>query len=95
MRVIPLYEKKKRGCQYCLHSKKNRIEGQLRTCCPFSNCQYPVLDKYESYEEFMESEDSKILVDEFFTSVAGCYGLAKQECSPKKIFSDGDGKIGF
>jgi hypothetical protein len=90
MRLVLGFEKKQRGCQYCLHSDMKRYKGQVRTFCPHRECPYTVLDKYESYEEFMESEDSMILVGEFFTSVAGCYELAKQTHSPKRMFSDGD-----
>lgn len=93
MRVVPFYEKKQRGCQYCLHVQTVRHEGEFRTACPFTECPYHVLDKYDSYEEFMESEDSKIPVTEFFTTVAGFDKLAKYGQSPKKIFSDGDDRV--
>lgn len=95
MRVVPGYEKKQRGCQYCLHSDMKRHAGQMRTFCPHSECPYDVLDKYETYERFMESEDSLIRVDEYFSTVAGCYELARQAHSPKRVFSDGDSKIGL
>lgn len=91
-RVLGATEKKQRGCQYCLHVTSKRHEGQIRNACPFIKCPYEVLDKYKTYEEFMESEDSKILVEEFFTSVAGCYELSSCEHTPKRIFSDGDSK---
>lgn len=93
MRMIPLHDNKKRGCQYCMNKQSARFDGQLRSGCPFMECPYHVLDKYDSYEEFMESEDSKILVAEFFTTVAGCYELAKCSQSPKRVFSDGDDKM--
>lgn len=93
MRVVPGYEKKQRGCQYCLHSSEIRYGGQYRTACPFGECPYKMLDQYKTYEEFIASEDSRILVDEFFTSVAGCYELAKQAHTTKKIFSDGDQRL--
>ena len=93
MRVIPCKERKQRGCSYCFHVETIKYDGKYRNACPYSKCQYPVLDKYKTYEEFMESEDSKILVDEFFTSVAGCYELASVEKKQNRLFSDGDGRL--
>ncbi len=93
MRVLTLYEKKKHGCPYCLNVTTLRAGGEIRNACPFDKCQYPVLDKYESYEDFMASEDSKILVTEFFTSVAGCYEKSACEHTPNRIFSDGDARL--
>lgn len=69
-RPIYAHEKRKRGCQYCLHVTSMRHKGEVRNACPFTDCPYEVLDKYETYEEFMASEDSKILVNEFFSTVA-------------------------
>lgn len=75
MRVIALSEKKQRGCQYCTNVTTVRHEGMMRTACPYDECPYKVLDKYKSYEEYMESEDCKIMVDEFFKSFPGFAGL--------------------
>lgn len=93
MRVLTLYEKKKHGCPYCLNVTTLRAGGEIRNACPFDKCQYPVLDKYESYEQFMASEDSKIMVTEFFTSVADCYELSSCGHSPTRVFSDGDRRV--
>lgn len=95
VRVVPYYEKKQRGCQYCLHTKHARDFHGIRTGCPFAECPFEVLDKYESYEAFMASEDSKILVDEFFTNNDWSVALTSNPNTPKKIFSDGDGKVGL
>jgi hypothetical protein len=54
-----------------------------------------VLDKYESYDAFMESEDSKILVDEYFTNNDWSATLTSNPSTPKKLYSDGDGKVGI
>ena len=91
MRVVPSYEKKQRGCEACLHVGKVRDCSVWRIACPFAECPYHVLDKYKTYEEFMASEDSKILVNEFFSSAASCYELASINCSPKRVYSYGDG----
>jgi hypothetical protein len=40
----------------------------------------------------MASEDSKILVNEFFTTIASCYDLATPR-TPNRAFSDGDSKV--
>lgn len=85
-------EKKQRGCQYCADMKLGKFDGESRTCCPFAVCPYHVLDKYKTYEEFMDSEDSKILVNEFFTSIAYCYDFTTTQ-KRNRIFSDGDFKV--
>ena len=95
MRVLQLSEKKQRGCQYCAKMQVIRCGKEWRCACPEDECPYHVLDKYESYEAFMESEDSKILVTEFFSSVAGCYELSSSEHTPKRIYSDGDHRVGL
>ena len=56
-RILPLFEKKQHGCQYCLHVTSLRHNGEIRNACPFDQCPFDVLNKYKSYEEFMESED--------------------------------------
>jgi hypothetical protein len=92
---VPGYEKKQRGCQYCQDMKVKRFNGDTRTACPFIECPYTVLDKYKIYEEFMASEDSKILVNEFFKTVATVYELSSKPCKTKCLFSDGDARIGL
>lgn len=94
MRVVPGYEKKKRGCDYCQDKQRVREGKCFRTACPHDECPYHVLDKYKTYEDFMESEDSKILVDEFFSSVPTNVELASQTHTIKRIFSDGDSMVG-
>lgn len=94
MRMIPYFEKKQRGCQYCLHMTLHSMKGDSHTACPFDECPFTVLDKYKTYEEFMKSEDSKILVNEFFQTVASCYELQSRP-SANKYFSDGDGRVGI
>lgn len=93
MRVLTTVEKKKRGCPYCRDVIVERINGKPKTGCPFDECPYKVLDKYNSYEDFMQSEDSKILVDEFFTSVGGCDVLHSTDSKQKRLHSDGDAKV--
>lgn len=93
MRIVPNHENNQRGCQYCLDGETKRFCGKMRIFCPVAECPYSVLDKYKTYEEFMASEDSVIHVGEFFSTVAGCYELAKQTHSTKRIFSDGDNRI--
>ena len=94
MRPVPYFENKQRGCQYCLHMKLKFSESKVgsRTSCPFLKCPYTVLDKYNTYEEFMASEDSKILVNEFFASVATVYELSANPTKTKCLFSDGSSK---
>lgn len=92
LRRVMECEKKQRGCLYCYDMKLGRYNGESRTCCPFNVCPYHVLDKYKSYEDFMASEDSKILVGEFFTTIASCYDMSMPR-KPNKGFSDGDRKM--
>ena len=93
-RVLPSYEKRQRGCLECLHVTTKKHEGEKRNACPFSQCPYPVLDKYKTYEEFMESEDSKIFVTEFFSTIPSAYELGTFPHAPKGIFEDkGDFKM--
>ncbi len=95
LRIVPCYEKKQRGCHYCNHMKVARTNNTTRVHCPFEECPYTVLDKYNTYEEFMASEDSKILVNEFFKTVATVYELSASPCKTKCLFSDGDSRIGI
>ena len=92
MHQVLCYEKKQRGCKYCLHVQIAPYSGTTRTTCPFLECPYTVLDKYNTYEEFLASEDSKILVNEFFATVATVYELSANPAKTKSIFSDGSSK---
>lgn len=95
MRYVSLHEKRQRGCQYCKDVQFVNFGAGTRTDCPFFKCPYTVLDKYKTYDEFMASEDSKILVNEFFHTVASIYELSSNSCKTKCLFSDGDGRIGI
>ena len=93
-RVLPSYEKKQRGCQYCLHVTSFRYNGEIRNACPYKACPYEVLSKYRTYEEFMASEDSIILVNEYFTTIPSCYDFSPYPHAPKGFFADkGDFKM--
>ena len=94
-RIVPLHENRQRGCRYCLHVTSARHRGANQTACPFAECPFEVLDKYNSYEEFMASEDGKILVNEFFHTVATVYELSANPSKTKCLFSDGDSRIGL
>jgi hypothetical protein len=72
-----------------------KYKNDSRTGCPFEECPFTVLDKYKTYEEFMASEDSKILVNEFFKTVATIYEFSANPSKTKCLFSDGDGRIGI
>ena len=89
MRVVSFREKKKRGCWYCTDAQKTKDHGCIRTGCPHDVCPYHVLDKYDTYEEFLESEDSKILVGEFFQSKPSCYELSNGNVTVNQIYGGG------
>lgn len=95
MRVVPPYEKKKRGCAFCKDMGHTRTGGGLRIGCPHDECPYHVLDKYDSYEQFMASEDSKILVDGFFQTVASCYELQNGNATVNEIFRGAGSRTNF
>lgn len=68
----------KRGCEWCTDRKRARsTDGVVRYGCIYSKCPYTILDKYETYDEFLDSDDSKIITPEFFQTVADCYDLAQ------------------
>lgn len=62
MRVLAKAEKSKRGCVYCKKVAKMRpsLGRGIRLACPYEECPYRVLDKYDAYGEYMKSKDSKI-----------------------------------
>lgn len=93
-RILPSHERRQRGCQYCLHVSEVRYGGKYRNACPLEKCPYEILDKYKSYEEYMASEDSMILVNEFFSTVPTAYELSAFSHAPRGIFEDkGDFKM--
>lgn len=62
MRVLTAGERTKRGCRYCAVAEmvySRRSQG-MRLACPHTECPYKVLDKHETYEGFIQSEDSEI-----------------------------------
>lgn len=92
MRYLRLYEKKQRGCAYCLDmSVVHDDYDKPHFSCKHSKCPYTVLDKYETYEEFLESEDSKILVPQFFEAAEELFKMGKISNKPQRLFSDGSG----
>lgn len=92
MRVVPYFEKKQRGCMFCFHVDTKKVGKETRTGCPFDECPYHVLDKFNTYDEFMASDDSLILVGEFFTSFASDFDSSMPR-TPNKSYSDGDHRV--
>ena len=95
MRIITSYEKRQRGCQYCTDVATNPRQYGERTACPHVVCPFGVLEKYRSYEDYMKSDDCKLLVGEFFKSVSGFYECPKRNYSPRKLHSDGMHKVDY
>lgn len=95
MRPVSLREKNKRGCAYCKDMKLHRIPaaGGVRTCCPHDKCPYQALDKYDTYEDFMASDDAKILVDGFFLTVPSIYELSNGNTQVKQIYRQGESRV--
>ncbi len=86
LRLVSLYERKQRGCTYCNDVVYRGVRGSNRLACPLDKCPYKVLEKYETYEEYMASEDCRILVDGFFQNVASCYELGNGNTQVRQIF---------
>jgi len=60
VRIIGKKELKKRGCNYCLHKGLTKVEEKKFSTCPYDVCPYKVLDKYNSYEEFLKKQDFRL-----------------------------------
>lgn len=61
MRYVTECNPEKRGCYYCTQIKlMSAGKGFPRLYCIHDECPYRVLDKYDTYEDFCKSPDSKI-----------------------------------
>ena len=84
---------KQRGCDYCLdYTKARDVEGKPHHSCTHKACPYTVLDKYETYDEFLASEESKILVPMFFEAADELFRLAKISKKPLRMLIDRSGR---
>jgi hypothetical protein len=80
----------KRGCEWCTDRKRARsTDGVVRYGCIHSKCPYTILDKYETYDEFLDSDDSRIITPEFFRTSADCYELAQVRDNPYHLYFEG------
>jgi hypothetical protein len=83
MRFLKKEEKTKRGCAYCADTVKIYIRSH-RLLCPYEECPYTVLDKHDTYEEFMKSKDSTINLGELLGNDGDQRRLT---LSPKRCYS--------
>lgn len=60
MRLLTFKEKVHRGCFYCIDVKRISTKSGVCSSCPHDECPYHILDKYETYDDYIESDDSKI-----------------------------------
>lgn len=62
MKYLSECEPEKRGCYY--HCTDTRLisvgKGNFRRYCIHEKCPYRILDKYETYEDYLKSPDSRI-----------------------------------
>ena len=54
MRYVSKAEKKKRGCVNCIDLTPDRKRGK-RVKCPYEECPYHELDKYDTYDAFLKA----------------------------------------
>lgn len=97
MRLLKADEKRKRGCIYCENVKRAYVPSYagMRQTCPYTECPYTVLDKYDTYEDFMKSDDSKIRIADLlgtaggtgrFTACAKTYITGLRRADKKSLF---------
>lgn len=61
MRLLTKKEIKQRGCSYCTKAvMKKIVYDKLRKHCPYSECPFHELDKYETYREYLKHEGLNI-----------------------------------
>ena len=61
MRKIHNADAAKRGCRWCADSIKPTGNSVRR--CPYDECPYHEMDKYETYQEYLEKEAPSFDVD--------------------------------
>lgn len=88
MRRLTKADMKQRGCDVCLDKTMIRENNKNHDVCKHEKCPYTVLDNYETYDEFLASKESRILVENFFSQVANCYTLGSISSKPQRMFSD-------
>ncbi len=54
MRIISKAEKKKRGCVEC-YDLVQYIGRNCRVACPYDECPYHELDKYDTYSAYLKA----------------------------------------
>lgn len=94
VRLLKKFEKKQRGCDFCLDHRVWKDDADKpHFACIHNECPYKVLDKYETYDEFLASEDSRILVAQFFDLAGEDFKTHKITKRPMRMFSDGSSRI--
>lgn len=70
MRILNSKEKKKRGCECCTDCKRKKIKAETKYIilfmCSHDSCPYHELDKYDTYDDFLQSEDARLPFDRLF-----------------------------
>lgn len=56
MRRLHNGERKQRGCDFCADMVRGVMPGDVmrRKICPYDECPYHELDKYETYNQFLK-----------------------------------------
>lgn len=61
MTLLTSCEHEKRGCYYCKDITRAQYgQRDVRLYCIHDECPYRVLDKYETYQDYLNSPDSRI-----------------------------------
>lgn len=69
MRTLTKKTRTKRGCDYCLDMRKEKPkekDGKPVYKCIHGKCPYHELDKHETYDDYLKSEDSRMPFDRLF-----------------------------
>lgn len=55
MGVLSLQTISQRGCNFCTDKRKRKIDGVVKSYCPYDMCPYRELDGFKSYEDYYQN----------------------------------------
>jgi hypothetical protein len=69
MRRLTKKEIKQRGCVYCTRVVVRQFNHTNWRHCPYGECPFHELDKYETYRDYLKHEGLKIRLTKLFLGV--------------------------